>query len=199
MLVGNDVVDLADAEAKLGNLHPRFAERVFVGEERRRIFSGPDPMVSLWTYWAAKESAFKVLRKVEREAAFAPSAWVVELESRRGLGLLHGSVSDGRFRFDLEITLSAEWIHALATLGSGSSGAERVVSGVERCPARQDPSMAVRTAAVRALSNRLGLAAEGLSIDRSKPPRLIGPTQANDLDLSLSHHGRWVSFAAALP
>jgi len=199
LLVGNDVVDLGDAEARLGNLHPRFVERVFVREERRRIFCSPDPKVSLWTYWAAKESAYKALRKVEREAAFAPSAWIVELEDRQRYELLHGSVSDGRLRFDLEITCSAEWIHALATLGSGSSGADRILSGVERCPARQDPSMAVRTAAVRALSNRLGLAAEGLSIDRSKPPRVVGHAQTNGLDLSLSHHGRWVSFAAALP
>ena len=199
MLVGNDVVDLGDAEARLGNLHPRFVERVFVREERRRIFCSPDPKVSLWTYWAAKESAYKALKKVEREAAFAPSAWVVELGSRHGPGLLRGSASGGGHRFDLEITRSAEWIHALATLGSGSSGADCILSGVERCPARQDPSMAVRTAAVRALSNRLGLAAEGLSIDRSKPPRLVGHAQANGLDLSLSHHGRWVSFAAALP
>jgi phosphopantetheinyl transferase (holo-ACP synthase) len=198
LLVGDDVVDLGDAEARLSHLHPRFAGRVFTWEERLRIFSGPDPKALLWIHWAAKESAYKALRKAKREAVFGPSSLVVELGKEQGSGLLRGSVSHGRLRFDLEITRSEEWIHAIALLGSGLSGACRILSGVQRCPSRQNPSQAVRTAAVRALSSGLGLAAEKLRIDRSKPPRVVGPAALRDVDITLSHHGRWISFAAVL-
>jgi hypothetical protein len=199
LLIGNDVVDLGDDEAGLSNLHPRFVERVFAKEERGRIFSSPNPKVSLWTYWAAKESAYKIMKKVEGEVVFAPSTWVVELESEHGCGRLRGSVSDGRRLFDLEMMRTGEWIHALATLRSVPSEVVGILSDVERCPTCRDPSMAVRTLAVRALSEGLGFAAETLSIDRSKPPRVVGPVQARGVDLSLSHHGRWISFAATLP
>jgi phosphopantetheine--protein transferase-like protein len=198
LLVGNDVVDLGDAEARLSHLHPRFAERAFTMEERLRIFSGPNPKALLWIHWAAKESAYKVLKKADREAVFSPSRLVVELGKEQECGLLRGSVSNGRLRFDLEITRSEEWIHALALIGSRPSAAGRVLSGVQRCPSRQNPSKAVRTAAARALATGLGLEPEELSIDRSKPPRLVGPAASGEVDISLSHHGRWISFAAVL-
>ncbi|MDP3937296.1 MAG: 4'-phosphopantetheinyl transferase superfamily protein [Deltaproteobacteria bacterium] len=199
MLVGNDVVDLFDAETDLDALHQRFAERVFAGDERRTILSSADPRLALWTYWAAKESAYKVVRKIDRDAIFAPSAFAVEIEGRDGARRLRGSVRYGRRRIGLKVQQSGAWIHALATLGSPGSHADFVLSAVTRRPPRRDPSAAARAGAVRALSRELGLPLEGLRIARTRPPAVLLRGRDIGLDLSLSHHGRWTAYAAALP
>ena len=78
MLVGNDIIDLGDPESALDALHPRFAQRVFSDEERQRIARSPDPGATLWTLWAAKESAYKIEKKRDPAAIFSPRAFAVD-------------------------------------------------------------------------------------------------------------------------
>jgi phosphopantetheine--protein transferase-like protein len=198
MLVGNDVVDLGDPEADPAGLHPRFAERVLAPEERRAVRSSADPARALWTYWAAKESACKVLRKLEGGAVFSPSSLVVEIEERNG-GRLRGRVRCKDRVFRLEVEERAAWTHALATASPPGSREALILTGVSRRPPRQDPSAALRSATTAALSRRLGWAAGSLRIAGSRPPTLLLRGREAGVDLSLSHHGRWMAYAAACP
>ena len=99
MFVGNDVVDLTDPETRLDSLHDRFAERIFTASEREAIFADARPDVALWTHWAAKQSAYKVLRKADPDAVFAHESFRVDFFNRVGGNRLMGAVEhDGRVR-----------------------------------------------------------------------------------------------------
>jgi len=80
LLVGNDVVDLRDPENQPGAIHPRFDERVFTPVERARLTDEATAHRTRWLMWAAKESAFKVARKLDPGVRFLPRRFRVDFE-----------------------------------------------------------------------------------------------------------------------
>ncbi|MGE0159534.1 MAG: 4'-phosphopantetheinyl transferase superfamily protein [Gemmatimonadales bacterium] len=64
VLIGNDVVDLANPRTVGRALDTRFVARVFDAEEREAIEAEGGSDLELWSRWAAKEAAFKAISKV---------------------------------------------------------------------------------------------------------------------------------------
>ncbi|WP_146647193.1 4'-phosphopantetheinyl transferase superfamily protein [Labilithrix luteola] len=173
-LVGDDVVDLDD----LQNVrhHPRFAARITNDEERTLLARSSDPHVLLWTLFAAKEAAFKVAAKLRPAPVFAHARFAVapDLASVRwdGLELL------------LRIHRGAGYVHAIATTEPGP-----IETRVAEIGLGEDPSRAARAL----LGREVTRAPAPGSWDGFGPPRL-----RCGLDVSLSHDGRFVSFALPL-
>lgn len=71
MLLGNDVVDRRENGAAEKHVNSRFLGRVFISEERDCIRTAQDPSLALWMIWAAKESVFKVARKLNPHLVFS--------------------------------------------------------------------------------------------------------------------------------
>jgi hypothetical protein len=197
MSVGNDVVDLGDPETRLAGLHPRFDERVFCAAERKALEASRLRHRLHWALWAAKESAYKARKRLEPEAVFSPREFEVELSPLPTTG--GGGVAVGRafYRgdvFELEVRLDGASVHALAT--SADEAGARVLWKVER--ALCDPGVAARRLAATAIGAALGLDPAGLRIVR-RPPVAIDRGRRIEVDVSLSHHGRFVAFACTLP
>ena len=104
-----------------------------------------------------------------------------------------GRVAGGSLELDVEIRFSGGSVHAIAH--SRTSGAARLLSAVEAT--REDASAAVRRLATSALGAALGVVPGELRISGRPPLVRLGDDRL-DLPLSLSHHGRFVAFAAAL-
>jgi len=62
--VGNDIVDLNSAGSHGKFRDARFLKRVFTPAERQAIQAAENPDLVLWSFWAAKESAYKILSKL---------------------------------------------------------------------------------------------------------------------------------------
>lgn len=196
MFVGNDVVDLTDPETRLDSLHDRFAERIFTASEREAIFADARPDVALWTHWAAKQSAYKVLRKADPDAVFAHESFRVDFFNRVGGNRLMGAVEhDGR-RLDIDVVHIGHAIHAVALLGRWPHS-PRIVSDVVAVLAGDDPSVAVRTALVASVAGEIECTHDELRVVGSRPPRLERRCARIGIDMSLSHHGRLAGFAYA--
>ena len=195
-MVGNDVVDLADAEVQNSPVHPRFDLRVFSALERQALQgrvalqgrASPDRL--RWILWAAKEAAYKLRKQSDPSTLFSPSRFEVSLDDT-----LRGAVEHEGERLRVEVTVVGDLVHAVATL---SESASEIVTGVEASE-RPNASRAVRTLIVRNLAQRLGLPESALRVLRSgRIPRLEVVGRNCSLDLSLSHHGRYVAFACDL-
>jgi hypothetical protein len=194
--VGNDVVDLGDPEARLDGLHPRFATRVFTAAERSLLEACADRQRLHWALWAAKESAYKALKQLEPTLAFSPRRLEVALDAEALLagGCATGTVACGELGVDVGIRLGAGSVHAIAC-GPRCTDA-RVLSAVDR--AGTDASLAVRRLATSAIAAALDVDDAALWIS-GRPPRVALRGSRLDVGVSLSHHGRFVAFAAALP
>lgn len=188
-MIGNDVVDLAHRGVQPGAQHPRFDARVFT-ERELALIAGDETQRVRWVLWAAKEAAYKLARKLDRAAVWAPSRFEVSLDSRAS-----GRVRHGEREFTLRIDENDEFVHALAR-GGAPVGDER--SGVHEI-ASEDASSAARAFACSALAAQIGIASERLSVVKhGRIPVLCADGEPARADLSLSHHGRFVAFACEL-
>ena len=210
MLVGNDVVDLRDPFSQPEVIHPHFDARVFTPTERKKL---PEPHLihqHRWALWAAKESSYKVARKFDPSVRFLPRQFVVDrLEER--WAVVHG----GGGSFFVHLRHCDDWVHAVATSYASPSGTlsgmpSRWQSGsftrghqvlrsaevglVES--ALGDPSRIVRELARESIASGMAVASEEVRVESSGriPQVRMGDTELQ-VDLSLSHHGRYVACA----
>ena len=75
-MLGNDVVDLEDVDARPETFRSRFDLRVFADEERRAIAADLHPQTRRWAHWGAKEAAYKLARQIDSRFVFSPSRLV---------------------------------------------------------------------------------------------------------------------------
>jgi phosphopantetheinyl transferase (holo-ACP synthase) len=188
-MVGNDVVDLHDPAVVAGPRHPRFDARVFAPSEHRALRESAAPNPLRWTFWAAKEAAYKVAKKLDDATVWSPLRFVVSLAGGAG------AVEHAGLRIPVRIEADAERVHAIAA--DAPAALARVHARVAELPAPgADPSAAVRALACRDLAAWLGSAPEALEIARrGRIPFLRVAGAEAPLDLSLSHHGRFVAWA----
>jgi hypothetical protein len=194
--VGNDVVDLDDPEARLEDLHPRWADRVFTAAERHALEASPARHRLHWALWAAKESAYKARKRQAPGTVFSPRELEVDLAPlpASGVGVVVGRVVHRNRRFDLEVRLDRESVHAVARSRGEVPGP--LLSGLGR--ADRDPSLAARRLAATTIGPALDLDPAAVEIV-DRPPVAVHRGRRLDAGLSLSHHGRFVAFACSLP
>ena len=194
MLVGNDVVDLHDPETRHEALHPRFDARVFTSDERKALSASASAHPLRWTLWAAKESAYKVAKKLDPAVRFLPRAFVVRRISEERALVVHETGS-----FDVRLDRTDEWVRAVATLTAGyAPSAGRPVSiGIERLGAPgADPSRTVRELVRAALGSQMSIPPGQVQIAAARGiPVALWRNRRLPVDLSLSHHGRFVAWA----
>ncbi len=187
-------MDLADRETALHAMHPRFDQRVFAAEELDWLRRNRD--AGRWMLWAAKESAFKAAKKLDPLTRFLPRRMLVRLDDD-GMG----TVRIDERSFTVRVGLEADVCHAVAWVDSvPRARAPIVVSGVRPLSAGDaSPRFAARRFAIESLSAYLGAAAiEFELVKDGRIPRLLFQGRPSGLDVSLSHHGRFVAFACSL-
>lgn len=192
MPVGNDVVDLRDPGNQPDAIHSRFDTRVFNDEELRLIGELPSVAarhVLRWTLWAAKESVVKLVRQRDATVPFRPRGLSVRLTASDRAEVSHGGAV---YLVDLDIT--DERVHATAR---DPDAVGTPVSGISR-PGRSfntdDASALVRAEAARSVGERLGIESGEIEIV-GRIPRAIRNGKRLPVDVSLSHHGRYLAHA----
>ncbi len=191
-MIGNDVVDLRDPETRPGAPHPRFDTRVFTDSERRALRRSPTPDRTRWLLWAAKESAFKALRRNDALVVFKPRAFAVTLCSDGGV-VRHDT---GRVSFRAHATDTGA-LHVVAFGPEAPAGS--VACGIAAVGV-DPPGAAARRLLLAAMARWLGIHASALDVgqeDRVPYVRLRGVRLP--IAVSLSHHGRFAAFAYAPP
>jgi phosphopantetheinyl transferase len=189
-MVGNDVVDLRDRSVAAGPRHPRFDARVFAPAEHRALRESAAPNPLRWAFWAAKEAAYKVAKKLDDATVWSPLRFVVRFERD-----LEGAVEHEGREIPVRVEADLECVHAIAA--DAREGFARIRARVAELPAPDaDPSATVRALARADLAALLGAAPETLEFARrGRIPVLCVAGGEAPLDLSLSHHGRFVAWA----
>ncbi len=218
-VAGVDVVDLGDPRCPGKASDRRFVGRVLADEEQRALEAAPDPDLHLWLLWSGKEAAFKALSR--REGAppvFRHRDFVVRVEGESpGTPLVPGRPSGGRRvlegrcrwagrRARIRWELAGRRILALALEGGDPSTGLRVgaadIGGAEPRVPRERCSVEVRRHAAEEVARALDVSPSRVAIataagpaGRSPPLALLDGRPA-PVEVSLSHHGRWIAWAA---
>lgn len=206
MLVGNDIVDLRDPESRPEALHAGFDARVFTSEEREALSASACRHSLRWTLWAAKESAYKLAKKLDPTVRFLWRSFSVSRigEGRVGEGPMLVNSLDGPVDLvDVRVDRTDDYVHAIATLAvetlvRGNPYGHRCArAGTERLKTTEsDASRTVRDAARIAIASSVELPSEQIRIGAHRGvPVALWRNRRLPVDLSLSHHGRFVAWA----
>ena len=154
-----------------------------------------DPARRRWMLWAAKESAFKAAKRLDPSSSFSPRCVLVRLDDdSTGTVRLADRVFSVQVRLDRDVCHAVAWVER-----SDFARSPIVVSGVRLVTACEaSPRLAARRFAAESVAAYLGIAASDLEVVKDgRLPRLRLHGRAAGLDVSLSHHGRFVAFACA--
>lgn len=208
-LAGNDLVDLDAGHNRGRAAQPRFLARTLTVAERDRLVLARDADHAFALLWSAKEAAYKAVRKRERALVFAPRRWQVDVDSLTASAHdRRGRVTIGDERVDVQWQQGDGWLHCIALLGGRpalldhavATAAEpdlaRALGEREQQGLSCNESVAVRNLAKRLLRRHgfdaIEIRREGAAA-RLPPVVHVGGTPSADLDLSLSHDGRFVA------
>lgn len=187
-MLGNDVVDLNDPETWPGARHARFDARVFGRAERDAIARSADGEALRWMLWAAKEAAYKALRRARPDTVFSPRRFAATLAADGT-----GRVRHADRQLAVRVERDDARVHALAADAlepDALAGCARIDAGAP------DPGRAARALALRVIARRLHLHPSVLRVERrGRAPQLLIAGAEHASTLSLSHHGAWVAFA----
>ena len=213
-MLGNDIVDLQDSDARPESFRARFDDRVFSAEEQRAIAQDSNPLARRWAHWGAKEAAYKLAKQLDSRFVFTPGRLVADYVDdendvevsrrvaprleRRGELELPFALPEWTRMLELRSFETPDRVHVVAVpQGSDWGAVEMAVEPLDR--KSDDASVAVRTLAIRRISRSLGVAPERLSIGREgRIPTVELDGLRTPLSLSLSHHGGWIAYAMRL-
>lgn len=141
--IGNDVMDLLDPRCRDRSGGDRLLDRILSPPEREWLDSAEDEerwIIRLWSFWAAKETAFKIRCKLPgAEGVFVPGALACEMEEEipdeEGLLRIRGIVRCPDLPLPVKITgvSNGRHVHVVGWSGNGErSTGGRIETGLER-------------------------------------------------------------------
>jgi hypothetical protein len=202
--IGNDIVDLTDPGNIGKSRDDRFLQRVFTRPERERIAAAGEPDAVMWALWAAKETAYKVVRKMNPLVASTPRLYPVVMSPGDQGPTRPGMVCGPHGPVFIRVSVDAGYVHCIGS--TTPDMLDYILWSVERLsPAKEggdhDPSMAVRRYAGRRLAALLHASAADIAIRRCQDnhglgqPRPYLKGKPAPFDLSFSHDGAFVAYA----
>jgi hypothetical protein len=207
--VGNDIVDLTTPYVREKSRDVRFVTRVFTENERTLISGASAPDQMLWSLWAGKETAYKVMQKMNPGITAAPGRYGVTLREPECIGTdghlcARGVVDTPDGSVPVMVTRGTDYIHCIGTLDDESLlrsviGRVGTLNDSHETPARISAS--VRAFAKGAIARCMNCDQDAVSIVRSASERGFGPPivyindHKSDVDISLSHDGKFIAYA----
>ncbi|MFD1062652.1 4'-phosphopantetheinyl transferase superfamily protein [Winogradskyella litorisediminis] len=71
-MVGNDIVDIAQAQKDSNWQRPRFLDKLFTEKEQEFIKNSEDKTITVWQFWSMKEAAYKLYVQQNPSRFYAP-------------------------------------------------------------------------------------------------------------------------------
>ncbi|MBF0452143.1 MAG: 4'-phosphopantetheinyl transferase superfamily protein [Candidatus Magnetomorum sp.] len=215
--VGNDIVDLASPFTFEKSRDSKFVNRVLTQKEQAVIDqSAQNADRLLWAHWAAKESAFKVVSKIQSNVSSSPRkydvSFIANTQSYQLQGMVNTPVECVYCLVHFYKTCGKEWIHCIGSskpLGSGSEIVYRAakIDHLFDCHfsrASEKQSRHVRKMAGKKIAEFFSEQPENISFQKNihqgeQPyPEVYIYKKKTNIDVSFSHDGRFVAYAFCL-
>jgi len=202
--IGNDIVDLREPANTGKSRDSRFLKKILTAAEVDFVQNAENPDKALWSLWACKETAYKVIKKKCADAAFLPRRWMVILKKFES-ACLEGEVKipDAEAVY-VRLFSHFRYVHCVGA--DHPADLDRLVCKVEvllekENKKRVDPSLFARKCLARSIADFFRLNLSDIKINRVQdkselqPPHVYIGGKKSDIDISLSHDGHLVAYA----
>ncbi len=189
--IGNDIVDLQSPEPAL---HSRYIAKVFTLKEQVLVRAGA---VGLWLTWAAKEAAYKAIKRLDAGVLFSPIAFEFDCAD--------SVVTYGHHRLPCRQIVEQDYVavYCAASPPVLQSMHHWIATKEEfySASASESSSESVRGFGARRVGELLGIDSEQLSFSipsttatgHRNIPRLSIRGELSRHLISFSHHGRFIA------
>ncbi|MBF0225443.1 MAG: 4-phosphopantetheinyl transferase family protein [Desulfobacterales bacterium] len=209
--VGNDIVDLKSPHAIGKSWDDRFVRRVFTDQEQAIIYDSELPDQMVWALWAAKESAYKAISKLNLTTiTSAPARYQVNFNSEDLQPVTFGIVVPpfGIDNVYVLIQMTDTYIHCMASTQI-IPFIEYLHHGIASLPSGVNPvfgqssafeSDLVRRLAIQKIAHELNISPGIVSIQNIRDyrglniPKIYIEYRPTTIDISFSHDGNYVAY-----
>lgn len=186
-MVGNDIVDLIEANKTSNWQHPRFLSKLFTPLEQDLINNSDSSFVMIWRLWSMKEAAYKLFTQNNSGRFFNPKGFECSTENT------FGTVKFKNFKCFVESKVTSNFIISEAKTKQ-KKFKSKVVNLSGNSPKLQ--SRELKQSLFEHMGNTIRRNAKlQLTYTRFGVPLLEVEDKLHHI--SLTHHGRFGAFAIA--
>lgn len=179
----------------------RFLKKILTDAEITFVQKAVNPDEVLWSFWACKETACKVIQRVSPDTAFIPRRWQVIVKTITPR-YTEGEVAVwGRDGIMFRLFPGRDYVHCVGSDDPASlddlKTAVRILPDAEK----NFPSMFLRTCFKEDLTGYFSCEQDDIEIAREKdgkalrPPDIYIRGKKTGMAFSMSHDGRFVAYA----
>jgi hypothetical protein len=182
----------------------RYLKKILTDAEIEIVQEADNPDITLWSFWACKETAYKVLGKSSAGLVFLPRCWQVKL-TQHVCGYGEGEVAvPGKKTIFVQVYIADAYVHCIGS--AELSALNKIVWDVNLLKPTDNgininPSAFGRECLLQRLADSCSLSIEDMDVRRAghgrelrEPCVYCGGTKA-PFDISLSHDGQFVAYA----
>lgn len=158
----------------------------------------------LWSLWACKETAYKVIGKEKAGTPFLPRQWSVQFNQSGNMSGKGEVITTLGNKVFVRLFFAESYVHC--TGSDNSADLDKISWGIESLPETRsggtaEPSLFVRECLCRRISDVYHLNFRELEVRRAKkdrelqPPCLYYENKKASFDISLSHDGQFAAYA----
>jgi phosphopantetheinyl transferase (holo-ACP synthase) len=194
-------VDLKEPANAGKSKNSRFLKKILTDAEIEFVQNAENPDAALWSHWACKETAYKVIKKSFPDTAFLPRQWQVIFKKSQSK-YSDGEVTiPGEERVYIRLFSNLQYVHCIGA--DVLTALDELIWIVDVLPEAEkiNPSLYLRYCVEQSLAKHFSLNFYQIKIKRTRengelqPPRVYVNGRKTDIDISLSHDGRFVSYA----
>ncbi|HEX7416278.1 MAG TPA: 4'-phosphopantetheinyl transferase superfamily protein [Smithellaceae bacterium] len=182
----------------------RFLKKILTSAEIEFVQTAENPDATLWSLWACKETAYKVIKKSCVDAAFLPRQWQIIFNKSESKCIDGKMIIPGKDGVYIRLFSNSHYTHCIGT--DCLWALDKLICNVDVLPEEKDgenidPSLFSRKCLGQNLAKFFCLNFQDIEITRVKmngalqPPHVCVGGRKTDMDVSLSHDGQFVAYA----
>ena len=185
-MVGNDIVDLEEANRTSNWERPRYLEKLFTSKELQFIRDCENPFLMVWRLWSMKEAAYKLYTQQNPSRFYNPKGFECDISN------LNGIVKFKDFECNVKTQITSRYIISEARF-IDSEMTSKIIELKGKL--RKSHSDILKEALLIQLSKLHQLSKENFKFQKSEfgiPTVLCNSVKTN---VSISHHGCFGAYA----
>ncbi len=187
-MIGNDIVDIAEAKQKSNWQRPRFLEKLFTLKEQQIIQISEAPFLMLWRLWSMKEAAYKLYTQLHPSRFYSPKQFECEINGSSG------EVRYKDFECYVNTKITAQYILSEARFVAMAMNSEWIKLN-DSSPKQQ--SDVVKNILLSKIGEQYTILKNDLKLIKSEfgIPSVYQNSKKLKINISISHHGNYGAYA----
>jgi phosphopantetheinyl transferase (holo-ACP synthase) len=193
-------VDLKEPANAGKSQDSRFLKKILTNAEIEFVQHAENHDAALWSHWAGKETAYKVIKKSFPDAAFLPRLWQVTFNKTKSTHSEGEVIIPGEERIYIRLFSNPQYVHCIGS--DCLTTLDKLIWSVEALPEKEkiNSSLYLRYCLGQSLAKHFSLNFYDIKIKRKRengelqPPLVYVNGRKADIDISLSHDSRFVAY-----